>query len=193
MDNNLDIIFFGDSLTFGYGVPKENSWVYKTARKLQLKYINKGKNGDTTSAMLARYNNDVLCYKPSAVFIMGGTNDLLCGRNVDYIIDNIEIMIKDALNINSKIILGIPPSIIGHMANELFCPSSFYSYAEKQLYNLHSRLIELCDKYLVTCVDFYSLPLNNDDLFIDGIHLNSLGNEIMFKNAVRCCEIQNKN
>lgn len=190
MDNNLDIIFFGDSLTFGYGVPKEKSWVYKTAHELQQNYMNKGKNGDTTSAMLARYNSDVLCYEPSLIFIMGGTNDLLCGRDVDYIIDNIEIMIKDALNINSKVIVGIPPVIIGYMANELFCPSSFYGYAEKELHNLHKRLIELCEKYSVTYIDFYSLPLNKEELFTDGIHLNSLGNDIMFKNAVRCFKSQ---
>lgn len=26
MSNNFDIIFFGDSLTFGYGIPNQNSW-----------------------------------------------------------------------------------------------------------------------------------------------------------------------
>lgn len=26
MNNHIDIIFFGDSLTFGYGVSKEKSW-----------------------------------------------------------------------------------------------------------------------------------------------------------------------
>ena len=179
MDSNVDIVFFGDSLTFGYGVPKESSWVYKTAHKLNLNYVNKGKNGDTTSAMLARYNSDVLSYKPSNIFIMGGTNDLLCGRNVGYIIDNIELMIKDALCINSKIIIGIPPTLIGYMANELFFPSSFYEYAEIELQNLHNKLIQLCEKYSISYIDFYSLKLNKENLFTDGIHLNSLGNEIM--------------
>lgn len=192
MNNNLDIIFFGDSLTFGYGVPKEKSWVYKTAHELQMNYMNKGKNGDTTSAMLSRYYSDVLCYNPSQIFIMGGTNDLLCGRDIDYIIDNIEIMIKDALNMNSKIIIGIPPVIIKDMANELFCPSSFYGYADKELNNLHIALIRLCQKYPARYVDFYSLPLNKKELFTDGVHLNSLGNDIMFRNAVKCFGTKNK-
>ena len=34
MSNNFDIIFFGDSLTFGYGVSKQNSWVYKLTQKI---------------------------------------------------------------------------------------------------------------------------------------------------------------
>lgn len=179
MDNNIDIIFLGDSLTYGYGVPKEKSWVYLTGSNLNLNYLNKGKNGDTTPSMLSRYYSNVLKYNPSKIFIMGGTNDLLCGRNVGYIIDNIELMIKDALCINSKIIIGIPPTLIGYMANELFFPSSFYEYAEIELQNLHNKLIQLCEKYSVSYIDFYSLKLNKENLFTDGIHLNSLGNEIM--------------
>lgn len=185
MNDDLDIIFFGDSLTFGYGVSKENSWVYKTSCELNLNFLNKGKNGDTTSAMLVRYNHDVLKYNPSVICIMGGTNDLLCGRKIDYILDNIEIMIKDALDIKSQVIIGIPPIILGDMANDLFCPSSFYTYAEEKLPQLHKSLIELCNKYLVSYIDFYSLQLNHKHLFVDGIHLNSKGNDLMFKDAVK--------
>lgn len=189
MNNNLDIIFFGDSLTFGYGVSKENSWVYKTARELKLNYLNKGKNGDTTSAMLARYNSDVLQYHPSTIFIMGGTNDLLCGRNISYILDNIEIMIKDAIDIKAKVIIGIPPILFGDMANDLFCPSSFYTYAEETLAILHEKIIELCDKYSVSYIDFYSLPLDKKNLFVDGIHLNAKGNDLMFKHAIKAIKV----
>ncbi|HCW54274.1 MAG TPA: GDSL family lipase [Clostridium sp.] len=185
MSDNLNILFFGDSLTFGYGVSKENSWVYKTSHELKLDYINKGKNGDTTSSMLSRYNSDALQNKPYVIFIMGGTNDLLCGRNVDYILDNIEIMIKDALAINSQVTIGIPPVIFGDMANDLFCPSPFYTYAEDKLSLLHKELIKLCNKYLVSYIDFYSILLNQKTLFLDGIHLNTQGNQLMFEHAVK--------
>lgn len=185
MSNHLDILFFGDSLTFGYGVSKENSWVYKTSHELELNYINKGKNGDTTSSMLSRYSSDVLQNKPSIIFIMGGTNDLLSGRSLDSILENIEIMIKDALTIKSQIIIGIPPIIFGDMANDLFCPSPFYKYAEDKLSLLHKELIKLCDKYLLSYIDFYSITLNQKTLFLDGIHLNTKGNDLMFERAVK--------
>ena len=83
---NTDIIFFGDSLTYGYGVSKENSWVYRSSNELHINYLNKAQNGDTTPSMLSRYYSDVLKYKPARIFIMGGTNDLLCGRSVASII-----------------------------------------------------------------------------------------------------------
>ena len=119
MSNNKDIIFFGDSLTYGYGVQKEKSWVYLIGNILNLNYLNKGQNGDTTPSMLSRYYSSVLKYNPSKIFIMGGTNDLLCGRSISSIIENIEIMIKDAYAINSHVILGIPPRIIGIPINSM--------------------------------------------------------------------------
>ena len=181
MNSNFDIIFFGDSLTFGYGVPKQNSWAYKIAHELYPSSLNKACNGDTTTSMLSRYYNDVLKYNPSKIFIMCGTNDLLLGRSVASIIDNIELMIKDAININSKVIIGIPPKIIGSMANELFSQSHLYDYAEKELFILKTELINLCNKYKLEFINFYYLTINNNDIYLDGIHLTSSGHELMYK------------
>ena len=181
MTTSFDIIFFGDSLTFGYGVPKQNSWVYKINQEFSFLSLNKACNGDTTTSMLSRYYNDVLIHNPSKIFIMCGTNDLLLGRSVISVIDNIELMIKDALNINSKIIIGIPPKIIGKMANKPFSPSHLYTYAENELLTLKNELIKLCNKYELKFINFYDLTLNKDYIYLDGIHLNSLGHELMFQ------------
>lgn len=184
MTDSFDIIFFGDSLTFGYGVPKQNSWVYKISQEFSFLSLNKACNGDTTTSMLSRYYNDVLIHNPSKIFIMCGTNDLLLGRSVSSIIDNIELMIKDALDINSKTIIGIPPKIIGKMANELFCPSHLYDYAENELLILKNELIKLCNKYKLKFINFYDITPNNDDIYLDGIHLTSLGHSLMFEEAL---------
>jgi hypothetical protein len=79
---------------------------------------------------------------------MGGTNDLLLGRSVVSIINNLELMIKEGVNINSEIIIGIPPKIIGEMANSLFSPSHLYDYAENELLTLKNELIKLCNAYM---------------------------------------------
>ncbi|OOM12043.1 GDSL-type esterase/lipase family protein [Clostridium saccharobutylicum] len=185
MDNNFNIIFFGDSLTVGYGVSKENSWVYKLTEKLHFHSLNKACNGDTTPSMISRYYTDVLMYSPSKIFIMAGTNDLLLGRSVNSIIENIDLMIKDAININSKIIIGIPPKIIGQMASKIFAPSSFYDYAESELKILREQLIDLCNRYNIKFIDFYTLTINQDErIYLDGLHLNSLGHELMYKEAM---------
>ena len=184
MDTSIDILFFGDSLTFGYGVRKQDSWVYKIIQNLCYTSLNKACNGDTTSSMLSRYYNDALKYSPSNIFLMCGTNDLLMGRSVKAIIENIELMIKDALDINSNIIVGIPPAIISKMANTLFTPSSLYEYAENELKTLKNELISLCNNYNIEFINFYDLTLNNTNIYLDGIHLTALGHELMYQKAL---------
>ena len=185
MNNNFDIIFFGDSLTFGYGVSKQNSWVYKLTQKLSFSSLNKACNGDTTTSMLSRYYNDVLIHYPHKIFIMGGTNDLLLGRSVTSIIDNLEIMIKDGMNINSEIIIGVPPVIVGQIASRLFSPSHLYSYTESELLKLKYELIKLCNNYKIQFINFYDLTLDKNNIYLDGIHLTSLGHELLYKEALR--------
>lgn len=180
---NINIIFFGDSLTFGYGVPKQSSWVNKLTQELSYCILNKARNGETTTSMLSRYYTDVLIQKPKKIFVMGGTNDLLLGRSVESIIDNIEIMIKDAFTIKAEIIIGIPPRIIETMANALFSPSDFYDYAENKLPYLKDELINLCTKYEIPSINFYDSILD-DGLYLDGIHLNSSGHELMYKKSL---------
>lgn len=183
--NNPYLILIGDSLTFGYGVSKKDSWVYKLQEKFTSKIIlNKGINGDTTSSMLTRYYKDVLSKNPKKIFIMGGTNDLLCGRNVDYIVKNLELMIKEGLGNNSEIIIGIPPIIIKDLAETLFMPSNYYKYCDENLSSLRSHIINLQKKYPFKYVDFYTLTKNHtlsEKIFLDGIHLNIKGNLLLFK------------
>ena len=184
MDNIFVLI--GDSLTFGYGVHKKDSWVYKLSEKLiDTKIINKGINGDTTPSILNRYYDDVISLNPSKVFLMGGTNDLLCGRSIKSIIDNIELMIKDSKG--REIILGIPPCIKKEMAEKLFLPSEFYSYCTENLPVLREELIKLCNSYSITYADFYSLTSSNlnKNIYLDGIHLNSLGNNLLLEELLK--------
>lgn len=183
MGNN-SIILIGDSLTFGYGVNKKDSFAFKLKEKFKdITVINKGINGDTTPSMLSRYYNDVLSYNPKKIFIMGGTNDLLCGRSVNSIISNIELMIKEGLEIGASITIGIPPIIIEKMAENLFMPSHFYEYTSSNLPILREEITKLKEKYPFNYVDFYKLTKNhiNEEIFLDGIHLNALGNSLLFE------------
>lgn len=183
--SNIDIIFIGDSLTFGYGVHENQSWVYNLGRELSLSYLNKARNGDTSTGILSRYYRDVIKYSPRNIFLMCGTNDLLMGKKTKDIIDNLELMIKDALDIDSKIILGIPPMIIGSMAKTLFMPSSFYDYTEEEIPHLQLEIIKLCSKYNIPYIDFYEMTWNKKHLYLDGVHLNVEGHDLMFKNFLQ--------
>lgn len=189
MEYKSELVLIGDSLTFGYGVPKKSSWTYKIQDSHKnLRILNKGINGDTSTGILSRFFKDIILSKPRKTFIMCGTNDLLSKRSVSSITSNIELMIKDCLSISSKIYIGIPPCIIKNLAEELFMPSDYYTYTTENLPILREKLFKLKEKYPITLIDFYSLTKSNlnNKIFLDGIHLNDVGNNLLF---IEACKI----
>ena len=71
----MNILCIGDSLTAGYGVPREQCWVSLLDRQTQHHWQNAGISGDTTPGMLARLQQ--LPSKPDLIIWMGGINDIL--------------------------------------------------------------------------------------------------------------------
>lgn len=69
------VVCFGDSITFGSGVPPAQTWVQQLADRFQLTLINAGVSGHTSSQGLARIQSDVLAPKPDFVIINFGMND----------------------------------------------------------------------------------------------------------------------
>lgn len=182
-----NFVFLGDSLTFGYGVNKEDCWVTSISSNSNFNIVNKGVNGSTTTDMLVRFHKDVLSFNPKKVFIMAGTNDLLSNRSISSIVLNIELMIKDLNLINFSIIIGIPPDIIIEDAYNLFMASPTYDYCKKSLPILREKLIYLCNSYGCNYVDFYSLTKNNlkNNIYLDGIHLNPKGQRLMLNEFLK--------
>lgn len=179
-------VFLGDSLIFGYGVKPKDNWVNKLKTTYDLDIHNKGINGSTSTDMLVRFQKDVIDLSPNILFLMAGTNDLLSNRPVTSIINNIEVMIKDALSNNIEVYIGIPPNIIPEMANELFMKCDTYDYCNENLPLLRNELLNLCNFYSLKYIDFYSLTENVKELsnlYLDGIHLNPQGQNLLFKTA----------
>ncbi len=78
----LTIVFFGDSVTFGYGVDTETESFYARIRKVlqtgiygEVTTINAGVSGDDTSEALKRMPTDVVVHKPDILVIAFGLNE----------------------------------------------------------------------------------------------------------------------
>ncbi len=119
-NNSKTILFYGNSLTAGYGVGLENAFPAQIEKKLdslKLDYavINAGVSGETTAGGLSRLNW-VLNQKPDVFVLELGANDGLRGipltetkANLQKIIDLVW-----AKNPDTKIILAgmqIPPNM----------------------------------------------------------------------------------
>ncbi|MCU0666403.1 MAG: GDSL-type esterase/lipase family protein [Candidatus Omnitrophica bacterium] len=91
-----NIVCFGDSVTFGYGVEEKDSYPAQLARMLNKPVINSGIDGNTSSDALNRIEEDVLSKDPYLVVVEFGGNDFLTKipikdteSNVRQIIDKI--------------------------------------------------------------------------------------------------------
>ncbi len=116
------LVAFGDSLTFGmvggrrFGLfTEEAPYTEYLAPLLGKNWIllNKGVNGDLTSQMLKRFNNDVISQKPDIVVILGGTNDIGLGIDTKTVISNLKIMIQKALDAGITPVTCAIPSLVG--------------------------------------------------------------------------------
>lgn len=103
---------FGDSITHGGGAisysPADFDYSYQTY--LQFPVVNLGKSGDTSEAMLARFDQDVLPFKPKYLIILGGTNSLRGGVPAAQVISDLAA-IRDKCLTNGirPIFLTLPP------------------------------------------------------------------------------------
>ena len=103
---------FGDSITHGGGAisysPADSDYSYQTY--LYFPTVNLGKSGDTAATMLARFEQDVLPYKPKYLIILGGTNSLRGGIPATQVISELAaIRDKCLLHGIRPIFLTLPP------------------------------------------------------------------------------------
>jgi len=65
-----DVVFMGDSITDAWPQPRFGAFFPGK------NYVGRGISGQTTPQMLIRMRPDVIAFKPKAVVILGGTNDI---------------------------------------------------------------------------------------------------------------------
>lgn len=175
------IVFLGNSITQGL--------LRHTDKLLGNNIVNRGISGDHTNGVLARLK-EVINYKPKAVFILIGVNDLFEDnrskpeRTPEYIAKNIllickeikngskytEIFIQTILPINNKQYLSEKPNIEFLFDN--------YSPSINEQIDEVNKIIKSDSSLNV--INLHSAFLNEDlqlnqKFSTDGVHLNELG------------------
>lgn len=181
----MKIVFIGDSLTYGYGLRRFQVWTRLIEDKYSVKVLNKGINGDSTGGMLGRFYRDVVENKPSNVFIMGGSNDLMVEVPLNVIKSNIATMVHQGRGNLIIPIIGTQPLIEPEMAKEQWSNITDFNRVNRQLLELREWIMEFSDAFDVKVVDFcgeLSKVINKDnkyEIYLDGLHFTSRGNEMM--------------
>jgi acyl-CoA thioesterase-1 len=109
---------FGDSLSAGYGIARDVSWVNLLQRELknshpQYEVVNASISGETTSGGLRRIGKAMQQLHPAIVIIELGANDGLRGTTVAETEKNLNMIIEQVQNTNARVLLlGIqmPPN-----------------------------------------------------------------------------------
>ncbi|MCW8896079.1 MAG: arylesterase [Sulfurimonas sp.] len=115
------ILAFGDSITYGYGVPSAFSYPSQLQMKTGLHVINAGVSGEESSEGLLRLPA-LLKQKPKLVILCHGGNDILRQRSHVKLKNNLLAMIKLIKNSGADVLLvGVPDfGIFGFKTAKLY-------------------------------------------------------------------------
>jgi len=176
------ILFFGDSITAGYGLSKEEAFpaeVEKTLSQkgMEVKVVNAGLSGETSAGGLSRI--DWILRQPIDVFVLElGANDGLRGLPLDQTKANLQAIIDKvkAKYPEVKIVLAgmmVPPNL----GNE-------YTSEFKSIYP------NLAKKNNAALIPFLLQGVAGDEKLniADGIHPNVEGHKIVAKTVLKTIE-----
>ena len=112
------ILVFGDSLSAGYGLAREQSWPSLLEQRLQASHlpyviVNASISGETTAGGLTRLPEALAMHKPAIMVLALGANDGLRGLSLAQMRANLTAMIRAAKQPGRKILLigmKLPPN-----------------------------------------------------------------------------------
>lgn len=180
----MKIVCIGDSLTYGYGVPRRDNWVSLLNKDGQVRYVNKGINGDTSGGMLARFHSDVVAEKPRMVIIMGGINDFIMGANIETVKTNIMAMVHQSHYHLIIPVIGIPLRSDDRNIRDDWAEFTDFREVAEKIKLLRSWIYDFSKVFHAEYLDFYcdfeSVTQGDyGDYFIDGLHPDKKGHKII--------------
>ena len=175
------MLILGDSLSAGYGMDREDSWVHLLKLRLEenghpYQILNSSISGDTTQGGLARLPRLLGRYKPEIVIIELGANDGLRGVNPDVSRANMTSMIKQSQSAGATVLLAgikLPPN-----------------YGVAYLQRFESMYVDLASEFDTLLVPFFmdGVVFVPGMLQADGIHPNEKGQPVLLENVWQVLE-----
>ncbi len=170
------VLVLGDSLSAGYGMDVQQTWVYMLEARLHsegygYRVINASISGDTTGNGLRRLPRALDLHQPEIVIIELGGNDGLRGLPVTVMRDNLEQMVIKAQQSGAMVVLAgilIPPN-----------------YGEEYASDFAAVYGELADAYDLPLIPFFmeGVALDPSKMQADGIHPNTEAQPILLNNV----------
>lgn len=170
------ILVLGDSLSAGYGIPREVGWVALLEERLSAEgygyqVVNASISGDTTRGGLARLPRALDVHAPEIVIIALGGNDGLRGIPVDVTRDNLSRMAERIREAGARALI----------AGVLLPPNYGPEYTER----FRRLFLEVGETEAVPVLPFILEGVAEDPALMqdDGIHPNEAGQPVILENV----------
>lgn len=170
------VIVLGDSLSAGYGIKVQESWVTLLAQRLAsegygYRVVNASVSGETTQGGLARLPRALETHKPAIVIVELGGNDGLRGLPLATSRENLRQIIEKSRAAQARVLLVgmvIPPN-----------------YGPRYGDEFRAMFADLAKEYRLAFVPFLldEVALKPDLMQDDGIHPNARGQSQMLENV----------
>jgi len=169
------ILVMGDSLSAGYGIDIQQSWVNLLEKEITKKHavqiINASVSGETSSGGNTRLPALLTEHRPNIVILELGGNDALRGQPLNLLEKNLQTMIEASKKTGAKILLAgmqIPPNYGPRYSNQF--KALYAQLAEKNQAALIPFLLE-------------GIGGNADLVQRDGIHPTAEAQSIIVRNV----------
>ena len=175
-DRTQTILIVGDSLSAGFGLDADESWVNLLQDRLSAEgyghsVVNASISGDTTSGGLRRLPRALEQHTPGIVIIELGGNDGLQGRPVQLIHSNLAKMIELCRDLGAEVVLAgmmMPPN-----------------YGDKYTNGFAGLYADLAEDHNAALIPFFmdGVALEPTKMQRDQIHPNAAGQPILLDNV----------
>lgn len=170
------ILVFGDSLSAGYGIDVDQSWVTLLQKRLdetgyEYRVVNASISGETTAGGATRIDSAIVTFEPELIILELGANDGLRGFPTASIQSNIETIARRARDSGAEVVLlGIR------------IPTNYgvrYTQAFEAVFSDVAADLE------IRWIEFFmdGIALNDDLLQEDRIHPNAEAQPMLLDNA----------
>ncbi|HET7833469.1 MAG TPA: arylesterase [Gallionella sp.] len=174
-----NILVFGDSLSAGYGIDREKSWVNLLQQQLLrtgAKYhiVNASISGETTLGGRERIASALQQYRPAIVILELGANDGLRGYSISSVEANMTALIENIQKANAQIVLvgmKLPPN-----------------YGEPYITQFHNLYPRLAKKYRLSLLPFLLEGVKPDQFQADNLHPNEAAQPQLMRNVLKALQ-----
>ncbi|WP_074860080.1 arylesterase [Nitrosospira briensis] len=169
------IMVFGDSLSAGYGLPRDAGWVdllkQRVQAQSQTKLINNSISGETAAGGQTRIQHALKTHRPDIVIVELGGNDGLRGASVESIFGSLAAIIEACQRNKAQVLL----------AGMQLPPNYGMAYTQK----FQDIYPQLAKRYGVKLVPFLLDGFGNKREFFqaDGIHPTAQAQEKIAENV----------